>query len=93
MATGCDVDQLCFYDGFLKYAQHAELYLQGFYKSAVDSNEFDLHHSGIEANKIVIAGDSAGANLALAILLTLRDANKTRPAARAATLRATHEYE
>ncbi len=40
-----------------------------------------LLDDGIEANQIVIAGDSAGANLALAILLTRRDANKTLPAA------------
>jgi epsilon-lactone hydrolase len=36
---------------------------------------------GIEANQIVIAGDSAGANLALAAMITLRDAKEALPAA------------
>jgi epsilon-lactone hydrolase len=40
-----------------------------------------LIKDGIAANQMVIAGDSAGANLALAVLFTLRDANETLPAA------------
>ncbi len=37
--------------------------------------------SGIPNNKIVIAGDSAGGNLVLALLLTLRDTNQPAPLA------------
>ena len=40
-----------------------------------------LLKNGFEPNRIVIAGDSAGANLALAVLQTLRDAGETLPAA------------
>jgi len=40
-----------------------------------------LLNDGIDPNQIVIAGDSAGANLTLAVLLTLRDAGQTLPAA------------
>lgn len=40
-----------------------------------------LIKNGIEPNQIVIAGDSAGANLALAVLFTLRDADEALPAA------------
>jgi epsilon-lactone hydrolase len=40
-----------------------------------------LVSDGIEANQIILAGDSAGANLVLALLLTLRDANEALPAA------------
>jgi len=39
-----------------------------------------LLQSGISANKIVIAGDSAGGNLTLALLVALRDAGKPLPA-------------
>jgi len=39
-----------------------------------------LLHSGISADKIVVAGDSAGGNLALALLVALRDADKPLPA-------------
>lgn len=39
-----------------------------------------LLQSGISANKIVVAGDSAGGNLTLALLIALRDANKPLPA-------------
>jgi monoterpene epsilon-lactone hydrolase len=37
--------------------------------------------AGIPASRIVIAGDSAGAGLALSLLLVLRDANESQPAA------------
>ena len=37
--------------------------------------------NGVAAENIVIAGDSAGGNLAVAALLSLRDAGKPRPAA------------
>jgi acetyl esterase/lipase len=40
-----------------------------------------LINDGIKPNHIVIAGDSVGANLALAVLLTLRDADEPLPAA------------
>jgi len=36
---------------------------------------------GFEPNQVVIAGDSAGANLALGILISLRDADEIMPAA------------
>jgi acetyl esterase/lipase len=39
-----------------------------------------LLHTGIPAQKIVVAGDSAGGNLALALLVALRDADKPLPA-------------
>jgi hypothetical protein len=39
--------------------------------------------AGIPASRIVIAGDSAGAGLALSLLLVLRDANEPQPAAAA----------
>lgn len=40
-----------------------------------------LINDGIEPNQMIIAGDSAGANLVLAVLFTLRDADETLPAA------------
>lgn len=40
-----------------------------------------LLHQGTPAKRLVIAGDSAGGNLALAALLSLRDAGETLPAA------------
>jgi monoterpene epsilon-lactone hydrolase len=39
-----------------------------------------LQQNGIPADNIVIAGDSAGGNLTLALLVTLRDAGKPLPA-------------
>jgi len=39
-----------------------------------------LLHGGISANKIVVAGDSAGGNLTLALLVALREAGKPLPA-------------
>ncbi len=39
-----------------------------------------LAHHGIPAERIVVAGDSAGGNLALALLVALRDAGKPLPA-------------
>jgi acetyl esterase/lipase len=39
-----------------------------------------LLHNGISPNKIVVAGDSAGGNLTLALLIALRDAGKPLPA-------------
>ncbi len=39
-----------------------------------------LLNSGISANRIVVAGDSAGGNLTLALLVALRDADKPLPA-------------
>jgi monoterpene epsilon-lactone hydrolase len=39
-----------------------------------------LLHNGISANKIVVAGDSAGGNLTLALLIALRDTGKALPA-------------
>jgi monoterpene epsilon-lactone hydrolase len=39
-----------------------------------------LLQSGISAHKIVVAGDSAGGNLTLALLVALRDAGKPLPA-------------
>ena len=40
-----------------------------------------LISDGIESNQLILAGDSAGANLVLAVLLTLRDAGAALPAA------------
>lgn len=40
-----------------------------------------LINDGIEPNQMIIAGDSAGANLVLAVMFTLRDANEKLPAA------------
>lgn len=40
-----------------------------------------LIQDGIDPNQIVVAGDSVGANLALALLITLRDSGKPQPAA------------
>jgi len=39
-----------------------------------------LLQSGIAANRIIVAGDSAGGNLTLALLIALRDAGKPLPA-------------
>ncbi|HSB66796.1 MAG TPA: alpha/beta hydrolase [Anaerolineales bacterium] len=39
-----------------------------------------LVQNGFEANKIILAGDSAGGNLTLALLVALRDADKPLPA-------------
>jgi epsilon-lactone hydrolase len=39
-----------------------------------------LLHSGIAPDKIIVAGDSAGGNLTLALLIALRDAGKPLPA-------------
>lgn len=39
-----------------------------------------LQANGITADKILVAGDSAGGNLALALLVALRDAGKSLPA-------------
>jgi monoterpene epsilon-lactone hydrolase len=48
-----------------------------------------LQQNGIPASKIVIAGDSAGGNLTLALLVKLRDAGKPMPAAAVALSPAT----
>jgi monoterpene epsilon-lactone hydrolase len=45
----------------------------------VNSYEW-LLHTGINPQKIVVAGDSAGGNLTLALLVALRDADKPLPA-------------
>lgn len=42
-----------------------------------------LRASGLPANRIVVSGESAGGNLALALLLALRDAGEALPAAAA----------
>jgi monoterpene epsilon-lactone hydrolase len=39
-----------------------------------------LLQNGFSANKIIVAGDSAGGNLTLALLIALRDSNKLLPA-------------
>jgi monoterpene epsilon-lactone hydrolase len=48
-----------------------------------------LRHHGISSDHIVAAGDSAGGNLALALLVALRDAGKSLPAAAVALSPAT----
>jgi monoterpene epsilon-lactone hydrolase len=48
-----------------------------------------LLQNGISATKIIVAGDSAGGNLTLALLVALRDANKPLPRAAVAISPAT----
>jgi monoterpene epsilon-lactone hydrolase len=51
-----------------------------------------LLQNGFSANKIIAAGDSAGGNLTLALLIALRDSNKLLPAGLGVTLRVTLQF-